>query len=106
MVASGHSINFVMEPEKTARVEFLLVGVIVFLMAIGLATREHFLFGQQHEQRRVLGDAGIDLKEAGTHSFSYDSTEIGHMTNNDAAESISDDSDTTSTQSCAVGCSL
>jgi hypothetical protein len=96
-VASGHSINFLMDSEKTARVEFLLAGVIVFLVAIGLATREHVLFGQQPEQRRVLGYAGIELKEGGTPSIIYDSTEIKHITNDDVAGSTSDDdSDNTS----------
>ena len=52
-VILGTSINYLLEPEMTARPDLLLTGVGVFLVAIGLATRAQNVYLQQQRQRLV-----------------------------------------------------
>ena len=75
-VILGTSINYFLEPEKTDHVELLLGGVLVFLIAIGLAARAHLLYCQR-QQLQMMGYAGIELKGGG-YTTSYDSTGIIH----------------------------
>ena len=53
-VTLGTSINYLLEPEKTPRPQYLFGGVIVFLIAIVLASKAHMLYGkqQQHQQQQ------------------------------------------------------
>lgn len=64
-VVLGTSINYFLEPEKTASFYLLLGGVLVFLVAIALATRAHLLYCQREQLQRGGYSPKIELKEGG-----------------------------------------
>ena len=64
-VVLGTSINYFLEPEKTASAEMLLGGVLVFLIAIALATRAHLLYCQREQMQQGGYSPKIELKEGG-----------------------------------------
>jgi len=70
-VLLGTSINYLLQPHMTGRPDFLLAGVVVFLAAIGLATRAHLLYG---EGRDAESSHGIHSK-LGPGKYSYGSLE-------------------------------
>ena len=59
-VTLGTSINYILQPEKTSHPNLLFVGVLVFLIAIVLATRAHLLYG--HDQQKKQEKYGLDQK--------------------------------------------
>lgn len=79
-VLLGTSINYFLEPEMTERPDFLLAGVLVFLAAIGLATRAHLLYGEVQDLTSAAD--GIELGPGKLHSY-------GSLESNDSLESSS-----------------
>jgi hypothetical protein len=69
-------------------------GVLVFVFAIGLATRAHLLYGQEQE-RLILGYTGIELKE-GKHSVNNNSTEMERSIDDGTEYEVTSDSATAS----------
>ena len=67
-VLLGTSINYLLEPTMTSRPEKLLYGVIVFLAAIGLATRAHLIYGEQQDMS-IYEDVHIELGPRKRHSY-------------------------------------
>lgn len=65
-VLLGTSINYFLQPEMTGRIEYLIAGVVVFLFAIGLATRAHLLYGEEQDQSSF---EGIELGAGKRHSY-------------------------------------
>ena len=51
-VTVGTSINYFLQPALTAHPEALAAGVVVFVVAIGLATKAHLLYGQEQQQQQ------------------------------------------------------
>jgi Ureide permease len=51
-VMLGTSINYVLQPSKTSRPEFLGLGVVLFVAAILIATRAHVLYARQWNQQQ------------------------------------------------------
>jgi hypothetical protein len=73
-VALGTSVNYILEAQMTDRVELLIGSVLVFLVAIGLATRAQLLYSDELTRQIPGYAAGIELKE-NTHNADYSSAE-------------------------------
>ena len=81
-VLLGTSINYLLEPMMTPRPEKLLYGIIVFLAAIGLATRAHLIYGEQQDMN-IFEDMHIELGPSKRHSYgSLESSESSRSSSN------------------------
>lgn len=53
-VTIGTTVNYFLQPEKTARVKWLWMGVLAFLLAMMAATGAHLAYGRSEEERREM----------------------------------------------------
>jgi glucose uptake protein GlcU len=68
-VVLGTSLNYVLQPDKTSRPEFLLAGVGVFLLAITFATAAQMRYSPQQEDERPDSLVYTELEVAGVPSL-------------------------------------
>ena len=81
----GTSLNYCIEPHKTPHPQYLVVGVVVFWVAIFLATRAQLLHGRQ--QSRSDRSVGVEMEtQYGSHHQQQDQDD-SNTNNNSKVES-------------------
>ena len=78
-VVLGAGVNYGLEPEMTTRPEYLAAGVVVFLLAIALATRAQVL---QQKQKERLEQAYYHWTPDGEFTSSSSSASVDTITEN------------------------
>ena len=92
-VTLGTSINYILQPEKTSHPDLLLLGVLVFLIAIVLATRAHLLYGHEQQQQEENLKGYYDQKSIlGIEMNEEPHTSYGSLESTDSLESSTESS--------------
>ena len=91
-VILGTSINYVLEPAMTPRPGWLVLGVVVFLLAIALATAAQFVYTHEQEQQHIRQSTYTTIElQYGSNHYKRRDSDAFTVVDEDSATSLSVD---------------